>query len=122
MSVKLTEVATERFIDNVTSITPGALRGGIQALARHPQRDEILVGGSDGTPRVYRVFRETARVIGDDSNLIRQFESMPGRIFAVAISPDGTRLAAASALDGKSLVRVWPTISTEHSPPTSRAS
>ena len=29
MTVKLTEVATQRFIDNVTSITPGALKGGI---------------------------------------------------------------------------------------------
>ncbi|MDZ4850408.1 MAG: DUF1549 domain-containing protein [Pirellulaceae bacterium] len=107
MSVKLTEVATERFVDNVTSITPGALKGGIQALARHPQRDEIFVGGSDGTPRVYRVFRETARVIGDDSNLIRQFDTMPGRIYSVAITSDGNQLAAAAVLDGKSLVQVW---------------
>src|SRR5262249_41090158 len=28
-SMKLTEVATQRFIDNVTSITPGALKGGL---------------------------------------------------------------------------------------------
>ena len=27
MTVKLTEVATQRFVDNITSITPGALRG-----------------------------------------------------------------------------------------------
>jgi WD40 repeat protein/mono/diheme cytochrome c family protein len=107
MSVKLTELETERFIDNVTSITPGALRGGIQALARHPERNEILVGGADGIPRVYRVFRETARVIGDDSNLIRQFDALPGRIFAVAISPNGQQLAAAAVLDGKSEIRVW---------------
>ena len=31
-SVKLTEVPTNRFIDNVTSITPGALKGGLLAL------------------------------------------------------------------------------------------
>src|SRR5262249_8553243 len=30
-TVKLTEVATQRFIDNVTSITPGALKGGLSA-------------------------------------------------------------------------------------------
>ncbi|MEZ6095842.1 MAG: hypothetical protein R3C03_16700 [Pirellulaceae bacterium] len=29
MTCKLTEVATERFIDNITSITPGVLKGGI---------------------------------------------------------------------------------------------
>ncbi|MFO0864957.1 MAG: c-type cytochrome domain-containing protein [Gemmataceae bacterium] len=37
MSVKLTEIATQRLIDNVTSITPNALKGGIQGLARHPK-------------------------------------------------------------------------------------
>ena len=42
MSVKLTEVATQRFIDNVTSITPGALKGGVQVLARHPLRDDLV--------------------------------------------------------------------------------
>lgn len=107
MTVKLTEVETERFIDNVTSITPGALRGGVQALARHPERDEILVGGSDGTPKIYRVFRQTARVIGDDANLIRQLDPIPGRIFSVAISPDGKYLAAASTIDNQSVVKVW---------------
>ena len=40
MTVKLTEVATQRFIDNVTSITPCALKGrsraspGIRSLTR----------------------------------------------------------------------------------------
>ena len=107
MTVKLTEVATERFIDNVTSITPGVLRGGVNALARHPSRDEILVGGSDGSPKLYRVFRQTARVIGDDANLVRKLPDMPGRIFSVAISPDAKYMAAASTLDGHSQIRVW---------------
>ena len=31
-SMKLTEVATQRFIDNITSITPGALKGGLLAV------------------------------------------------------------------------------------------
>lgn len=107
MTCKLIEVATERFVDNITSITPGALRGGINSLARHPQRDEIVVGGSDGVPKVYRVFRVTARRIGDDSNLIRQFPAQPGRIFSVATNADGTLLASASTLDGDSSLRVY---------------
>ncbi len=107
MSCKLTEVETERFIDNVTSITPGALSGGLNSVAMHPERNEIFVGGADGIAKVYRVFRETARKIGDDANLIRKLPEMPGRIFSVAISPDGTRLAAAATLDGKSEIRVW---------------
>ncbi len=107
MTVKLTEIATERFIDNVTSITPGALRGGINSLARHPARDEILVGGSDGSPKLYRVFRQTARQIGDDANLVRKLPDMPGRIFSVAISPDAKFIAASSTLDRVSQIRVW---------------
>ncbi len=107
MTVKLIEVETERFVDNITSITPGALRGGVQSLASHPSRNEILVGGADGAPKIYRVFRQTARVIGDDANLIRQLDGLPGRIFSVAISPDGRFLAAASTLDNQSTIKVW---------------
>ena len=107
MTCKLTEVATERFIDNVTSITPGALSGGLNSIDRHPQRDEILIGGADGVAKVYRVFRETARVIGDDANLIRALPALPGRIFAVAVSPDASLLAAAATIDGRSEIRVW---------------
>ena len=107
MAAKLTEVATQRFVDNITSITPGALKGGIAAVARHPKRDEIVVGGSDGMPKVYRVFRQTVRVIGDDSNLIREFPPMPGRVNTVAVSPDGKRIAAGSSLDGAGEVDVY---------------
>jgi WD40 repeat protein len=99
-TTKLTELATQRFIDNISSITPGALRGGIGAVARHPERDEIVIGGSDGVPKVYRVFRVTVRVIGDDANLIKRLPAMPGRVAGVAVSADGKRIAAGSSLDG----------------------
>ena len=107
MTAKLTEVATQRFVDNITSITPGALKGGLTSVARHPTRDEILIGGSDGIPKVYRIFRETPRKIGDDANLIGAFEPMPGRIFSVAMSADGKRFAAGSSLDGKGQVDIY---------------
>ena len=84
MTAKLTELENQRLVDNLTSITPGALKGGLSALARHPQRDEFLVGGADGAPQVYRFFREVDRRIGDNSNLIRRFPAMEGRVFAVA--------------------------------------
>lgn len=106
-SVKLTEVATQRFIDNITSITPGALKGGLSAVERHPQRDEVVIGGSDGTPRVYRVFRQSVRVIGDDANLIRELPALKGRIFSVDVSRDGRRIAAASSLDGAGQIGVY---------------
>jgi WD40 repeat protein/mono/diheme cytochrome c family protein len=106
-AVKLIEVATQRFVDNITSITPGALKGGLIAVARHPARDEIVIGGADGTPKVYRMHRIVARQIGDDSNKIRELSPMQGRVWSVAVSSDGKRIAAGSGLDGKGEVAVF---------------
>ena len=127
MTAKLTEVATQRFIDNVTSITPGVLKGGLAAVALRPWKekrmvkakdisiadtrekvyDELLFAGSDGTPRLYKMHRETKRVIGDDANKVREFEAMPGRVYAVAFSPDGKRFVAGSSLEGAGEARVY---------------
>jgi WD40 repeat protein/mono/diheme cytochrome c family protein len=107
MAAKLTEVATQRFVDNITSITPGALKGGLAAVTRHPKRDEIVIGGSDGVPKLYRVFRQTARVIGDDANLLLEFPALAGRVTSVSISNDGRRIAASGSLDGMGEVRIY---------------
>jgi len=107
MSVKLTEVETQRFIDNITSITPGALKGGVQVLARHPSRNEILIGGTDGMPAIYRMERITKRVIGDNANLIRKFPVMQGRIFGVDFAPDGKRIAAGASHEGTGQVNIY---------------
>ncbi|HEX9794967.1 MAG TPA: WD40 repeat domain-containing protein [Planctomycetota bacterium] len=106
-SMKLVKVDTQQFIDNITSITPGALKGGLMALARHPLRDELLVGGADGIPKVYRMFREKKRVIGDDFNLLRAFDAMPGRVFAVDWTADGARVAGGSSHQGRGFAQVW---------------
>ena len=106
-SMKLIEVATQRFIDNITSITPSLLKGGLMTLARHPQSDELLAGGADGVPEIYKMFRTQQRKIGDDFNLIRKFEALPGRLYAVCYSADGSRIAAASSLDGHGEARVY---------------
>ena len=107
MTTKLTVFKTSRFIDNITSITPKALKGGLAAIARHPKRDHILVGGSDGAPQIFRVFRQTKRVIGDNANLIRKFPDMPGRVSSVRYSKDGSVFAAGSGLDGKGQVAIY---------------
>lgn len=109
MTCKLTETATQRFIDNITSITPGALRGGLSSVVSLPGRDEIFVGGADGVAKVYRVFRATARQIGDDANLVRTLPTLPGRIFAVDVSADAKQLCALASLDTHSELRVWKT-------------
>jgi WD40 repeat protein len=50
--------------------------------------------------------REQKRVIGDDYNLLRTFPSMHGLIYAVELSPDGSRIAAVSVLGKKGEVCV----------------
>jgi len=106
-SMKLIQVKTQQFIDNITSITPGALKGGLAALDRHPGKDHLLAGGSDGIPRIYQMYRTRDRKIGDDYNLIRKFDPLPGRIFSARFSPRGDRIAVGSSLDGTGEIRLY---------------
>ena len=106
-TTKLTELKTQRFIDNITSITPKALTGGLAAIDRHPTQDTVLVGGADGVPKLYHVFRQSKRVIGDDANLVRQFPALKGRIFGVDIHPDGKQLVAVSSLNHTGELKVF---------------
>lgn len=107
MTAKHTEVATERLIDNLTSITPGELKGGIAAVAGHPTKDEVVVGGSDGQPQVFRLKRQTARKIGDNANVVRKFPRMEGRIWDVTFNHDGKRMAAAASLNGSGSINIY---------------
>ncbi len=108
-SMKLIKVDTEQFIDNITSITPGALKGGLIAVDCHPKEDRLLVGGADGTPKIYRMHREKARKIGDDFNLIRAFGAMPGRLYSVEFNADGSRFIAGSSFNGRGEIRSYQT-------------
>lgn len=107
MTAKLTEFETQRFVDNITSITPGALRGGMHAVARNPNADHILIGGADGVPQIYRIIRETIRRIGDNGNLIRKYPAMEGRIFGVDFAPDGKSIVCGSAYHEKGAVNFY---------------
>jgi hypothetical protein len=112
-SMKLTEVATQRLVDNITSITPGALKGGLLAVDRHPNRDRrndvLLIGGSDGVPKLYQMYRTKPRKIGDDFNFIRAFGALPGRIFTAKFSADGSLIVVGSSKDGTGEARVYQT-------------
>ena len=103
-TAKLSEFKTERFIDNITSITPGALAGGLLSIDSHPSKEQILVGGADGTPKIYQIFRTKARKIGDDFNLIKKFEALKGRIYGVDFNSDGTKLVAGSSIDNHGML------------------
>jgi WD40 repeat protein len=65
------------------------------------------MGGADGTPRLYKLHRTVQRVIGDDANKVREFQAMPGRVFALRFNKDGSLFAAGSSLDGMGEVRVY---------------
>jgi len=110
-SMKLIEVATQRFVDNITSITPGALKGGLAAVDRHPMKDELIVAGADGQPKLFRMYRpaDKARQIGDDFNKIRDFEAVTGRIYATEFNHDGSQIVVGSSNDGTGEVRVYKT-------------
>ena len=107
MSAKLTKVDEQRFIDNITSITPKALKGGILTVTRHPTKDHILFGGADGVPKIYRMQRVKKREIGDDSNQLWNLPPLKGRIFSVDWSNCGKLIAAGSSLDGKGYLHIY---------------
>ena len=106
-ALKLFEVATQQFVDNITSITPGALKGGLQAVDRHPTEDALLIAGADGTPKTYKMFRTQKREIGDDFNLLKSYAPLAGRLFAAEYSPDGSRFVVGSSLRRKGEVRLY---------------
>jgi mono/diheme cytochrome c family protein len=100
-AAKLTNVAGGVFIENINQ-----LKGELVTLARQPKRDNVLVGGEDGVPRLYMMHRPRALVIGDTSTLIREFEKQDGPVVSVAFSPDGQWIAVGSSTEE---VRVYKT-------------
>lgn len=109
MSMKLTIVATGQFVDNITSITPGALKGGLVDVIRHPTREEVFAVGSDGEPRLYKIFREKARQIGDDFNLIRAYSKLPGRLCDLDLSPSGNKFVVGASTAVSGAARIYMT-------------
>lgn len=109
MSMKLTELKTSQFIDNITSITPGALKGGLMAVQRHPKEEQILTGGADGEPKLYKIFRTQARQIGDDFNRIRGYSKMPGRVVSLEFNSEGTRFVVGSSNATSGAARIYKT-------------
>ncbi len=106
MSMKLVIVENAQFVDNITSITPGALKGGLVDVQRRPGKEEVLTGGADGEPKLYKVFRTQARKIGDDFNRIRSYAKLPGRIFDLQFNTDGSRflVGASTAIGGSARI------------------
>ena len=91
-AAKLTDAASGAFLENIN-----LLRGELTAVARHPQKDIVVIGGEDRIPYVYMMDRPKNMKIADDTTLIRQLERHGGAILALGWSPDGKHIAVAGA-------------------------
>jgi WD40 repeat protein len=91
-AAKLVNASTGAFVENIN-----LLRGGLTAIARHPSRSTVVIGGEDRIPFYYMTQRPRKMSINDDTTLIREFEKQAGEILGLAFSPDGRRIAVATA-------------------------
>jgi WD40 repeat protein len=66
-------------------------------VARHPKKDEIVIGGEDRVPYVYLMDRPRNLKVGEEATLVRKLDAQDGAIFALDWSPDGKRIAVAGA-------------------------
>jgi WD40 repeat protein len=66
-------------------------------VARHPRADEIVIGGEDRIPYVYKMDRPRNMKVGEDATLVRRLSPQEGAIFALDWSSDGKRVAVAGA-------------------------
>ncbi|HEV2471878.1 MAG TPA: c-type cytochrome domain-containing protein [Chthonomonadales bacterium] len=91
-AIKLTLVSSGSFIDDINTHTSP-----LDCLVRNPKADQVICGGADGIPRLYKIFRTEARTMNmEDHNLLRAFDRQPGPITALAFSPDGSAIAVGS--------------------------
>lgn len=91
-AAKLIDADSGAFLENVNK-----LRGELAAIARHPSKDLVVIGGEDRVPYVYAMTRPKNMKIADDSTMLLQLERQDGAIFALAWSPDGKQIAVAGA-------------------------
>jgi WD40 repeat protein len=91
-AAKLVDAENGQFLENVNQ-----LRGELSAVARHPKKDVIVIGGEDRIPYIYMMDRPRNLKVGEEANLVRKLEAQEGAIFALDWSPDGSRIAVAGA-------------------------
>lgn len=102
-ALKLSEVKTGSFVDDINASNKGIEE--ILSIDRHPTQDQAVMGGVDGIPRIYKLYRTQPRDRPNtDFNLIRAFEKVVGGINVVRFSPDGTKIAAGA---GRGRVRIY---------------
>ncbi len=91
-AAKLIDASSGAFLENVN-----LLRGELAAIARHPKKDIVVIGGAERIPYIYLLDRPRNMKIADDTTLVRKLERQDGAITALDWSPDGMRIAVAGA-------------------------
>jgi WD40 repeat protein len=91
-AAKIIDAQSGAFLENVN-----LLRGELSAIARHPKKDIVVIGGEERYPYIYLLDRPRNMKIADDTTLVRKLERQDGAIFALDWSPDGSRIAIAGA-------------------------
>jgi WD40 repeat protein len=82
-AAKLSDAASGAFLENVN-----LLRGELSAVARHPKKDIVVIGGEERIPYIYLMDRPKVMKIADDTTLIRKLPRQEGAIAALAWSSD----------------------------------
>ena len=89
-AAKLTDANTGAFLENIN-----LLRSELAAVARHPSKEIIVIGGEERYPYIYQVDRGRNIRIADDANQLKKLDRQNGLIFSLAWSPDAKSIAVA---------------------------
>jgi hypothetical protein len=91
-AAKLIDASAGQFLENVNQ-----MHGELAAVARHPKADEIVIGGEDRVPYIYRMDRPRNMKVGENATLVRRLGDQEGAILALDWSPDGKHVAVGGA-------------------------
>jgi WD40 repeat protein len=95
-AAKLIDAQSGAFLENLN-----LLRGELSAIARHPSKDIVVIGGEERYPFIYLMDRPRNMKIADDTTLLLKLDRQDGPITALDWSPDAKLIAIAGA---------WPTV------------
>lgn len=97
-AAKIIDAGSGAFLENAN-----LLKTELNAIARHPTKDIVVIGGEDRYPYVYLLDRPRNMKIADDTTLVRRIERQDGPITALDWSADGKLIAVAGAASSVNL-------------------
>lgn len=92
-AAKILDANLGQFLENANTTQKSELN----AVARHPSKDIIVIGGEDRYPYVYSLDRTRNMRVGDDAMFIQRLDRQEGVILALDWSADAKLIAVAGA-------------------------